>query len=291
MAASNSATVISATASALRAGVFSTGMPAAVAPGMSTLFGSPRVDATARRASSKTGPFDRITLHHNDIGAFSGDALRQLLGAVDAQRRLIELTYPRVVDDVDELLKLGEPRPAQRGRHQGAWSRRHGCQCWRTVAPVSREDVTIGIDVGTHGDQGGCGRRERPRARPGTHSASAAGAGPRSARARRRRGMAAGSVGCPGPAAPSPRMRNVKAVAVSSMVPSMTAVDSAGHALDTGAAVRRRAGPGARGPRATAYRRWVRPQNFCAGRPRKRPKRPGTGRRRPLPTTRWPESR
>ncbi|SGO67970.1 Uncharacterised protein [Mycobacterium tuberculosis] len=54
--ASNRATVISATASALRAGVCSTGMPAAVAPGMSTLLGSPRVAATTRNPRSNTGP-------------------------------------------------------------------------------------------------------------------------------------------------------------------------------------------------------------------------------------------
>ena len=56
MAASSSATAISATASALRAGVFSTGMPAAVAPPMSTLLGSPRVEAIARKPRSNTGP-------------------------------------------------------------------------------------------------------------------------------------------------------------------------------------------------------------------------------------------
>jgi hypothetical protein len=54
--AKSSAIAISATASALRPGVYSTGIPAAVAPAMSTLFGSPRVEATARNGRSYTGP-------------------------------------------------------------------------------------------------------------------------------------------------------------------------------------------------------------------------------------------
>ena len=46
--------VSSATASALRPGVRMTGTPAAVAALTSTLFGSPRVAATAKSGSSKT---------------------------------------------------------------------------------------------------------------------------------------------------------------------------------------------------------------------------------------------
>ena len=49
--------VTSATASALRPGARSTGIPRAVALGMSTFVGSPRHDPIARSGSSSTGPF------------------------------------------------------------------------------------------------------------------------------------------------------------------------------------------------------------------------------------------
>src|SRR5271155_2544011 len=34
-------------------------------------------------------------------------------------------------------------------------STRHDCQCWRTVTPVSREEVTMGIDIGPTAVKGG----------------------------------------------------------------------------------------------------------------------------------------
>ena len=57
LTAKSSPMVISATASALRPGARSTGIPRAVAPGMSTLVGSPRHDPIARSGRSRTGPF------------------------------------------------------------------------------------------------------------------------------------------------------------------------------------------------------------------------------------------
>jgi xylulokinase len=86
---------------------------------------------------------NRITLHHNDIGTLGGYPISKLPGGVDSQRRLV---YPRVVNHISESSQLVEPVAAQRGRHQSA---RHDCQCWRTVTPVSRKDVTIGIDIGS----------------------------------------------------------------------------------------------------------------------------------------------
>src|SRR5262245_45663609 len=58
-AASSRPTVSSATASALRPGARSTGIPAAVAAGTSTLVGSPRVAPMASSGRSRTGPAHR----------------------------------------------------------------------------------------------------------------------------------------------------------------------------------------------------------------------------------------
>ncbi len=86
---------------------------------------------------------DRIALHHNDIRALGRDPFGQLLGAVDAQRALVD---PGVVDHVGQPPQFFESFATQRGRHQ---STGHDCPCWRTVTPVSRKSVTIGIDIGT----------------------------------------------------------------------------------------------------------------------------------------------
>src|SRR5262245_2064810 len=59
VAARSRPTVSSATASALRPGARSTGIPAAVAPGTSTLVGSPRVAPMASSGRSRTGPAHR----------------------------------------------------------------------------------------------------------------------------------------------------------------------------------------------------------------------------------------
>ena len=121
-------------------------MPAAVAPATSTLLGSPRVEAMARKRQVEHRATDRITLDDKHIGALCRGPLGQLLGGVDPQRRLID---PRVVDHVGELAQLVETRTAQRSRHQGPKSG-HDCSCWRTVTPVSAKGpITIGIDIGT----------------------------------------------------------------------------------------------------------------------------------------------
>ena len=65
--ASSSASVISATASALRPGVCSTGIPRAVAPAMSTLVGSPRVEPITRRGRSSTGPLTKSASHTSTV--------------------------------------------------------------------------------------------------------------------------------------------------------------------------------------------------------------------------------
>ncbi|BCI91067.1 hypothetical protein NIIDMKKI_62730 [Mycobacterium kansasii] len=77
-----------------------------------------------------------------------------------------------------------------------------------------------------------------------------------------------------------------KAVAVSAMVPSLTAVDSDGRPVTPGLLYGDSRGR-VPGPPNSRCRRWVKPRNSCAGRPPKHPARPATGRRRRWPTTRW----
>ena len=127
-------------------GVCRTGIPAAVAPAMSTLFGITAGGRDRPQREVEHRSTHRIGLHHKDIGAFCAGAIGQLLGGVDPQRGLVD---PRVVDDIGQLAQLVETRPPQRGGHQGTRSRGHDCPCWRTVTRVSREEVTIGIDIGT----------------------------------------------------------------------------------------------------------------------------------------------
>ena len=104
-------------------------------------------------------------------------------------------------------------------------------QCWRTVTPVSREGVTIGIDVGSTAVKavaadadGRVTARVRiphqlrvPTPNRLEHDAD---------EAWRRGPLAALDRLAPGP--------NVRAVAVSAMVPSLTAVDSAGNPITPG---------------------------------------------------------
>ena len=221
----------------------------------------------------------RVAFHHNNIGGFGSDPVGQLLGAVDPQRGLND---PRVVHHVGQLPELGEPRSTQRGCHQGAWSRRHECQCWRTVTPVSREDVTIGIDVGSTAVKavaadadGHVTARVRiphqlrvPAPDRLEHDAD---------EAWRRGPLAAldqlGSVPTPG----------------GGRFGDGAVVDRRrlrGQAHHAGIAVRRRRGR-VRAPTTSRFRRWARPPSFCAGPPPKRPTRPDTGRHRRWPTTRW----
>jgi xylulokinase len=112
-------------------------------------------------------------------------------------------------------------------------SRRHDCQCWRTVAPVSREDVTIGIDVGTTAvkavvaDENG---RVTARVRiPHRLRVPAPDRLEHDADEAWRQGplTALDQLALPPKTKP-------KAVAVAAMVPSMTAVDSAGRPITPG---------------------------------------------------------
>ena len=112
------------------------------------------VDVVGITAGGRDGPqrqlehrsVHRIGLHHKDIGAFCAGAVGQLLGGVDPKRGFVD---PRVVDHIGQPAQLVETGSPQRGGHQGARSRAHSCPCWRTVTRVSREVVTIGIDIGT----------------------------------------------------------------------------------------------------------------------------------------------
>ena len=181
-------------------------------------------DGTQRQVEYR--PAHRITLHDKDIGVFCGRPLRELLGGVDPQRALLD---PRVVDDVGQLLQLVETRTAEGCRHEGAKSG-HDCSCWRTVALVSAKAVTIGIDIGTTAvkavaadEDGQVTARVRiphrlrvPAPNRLEHDADEAWRqGPLTALAELRRPDAA-------------------AVAVTAMVPSLTAVDDDGRPLTPG---------------------------------------------------------
>ena len=113
LTANSSATVISATASALRPGARSTGMPAAVAPATSTLVGSPRVEPMAHERQVEHRSLARVGLADEHGRADFLGPLGELLGVVQPQRVVVD---PRVDDDLAELLQRVEPRTAQRRR-------------------------------------------------------------------------------------------------------------------------------------------------------------------------------
>ena len=71
--------------------------------------------------------------------------LRQLFAVIDSQRALLD---PRVVDHVGQLVELVETWAAEWRRREHTKSG-HDCPCWRTVARVSAKGTTIGIDIGT----------------------------------------------------------------------------------------------------------------------------------------------
>ena len=257
VAAKSSAIAISATASALRPGVCSTGMPAAVAPATSTLLGSPRVDATARNGRSNTGPPTESPSTTRISASFGRSPFGELLGGVDPQRTLLD---PRVVDHVGQLVELVETRTAEGGRHERTKSG-HDCTCWRTVTRVSAKEVTIGIDIGTTAvkavaadEDGQVTARARiphqlrvPAPDRLEHDADEAWRqGPLTALAELGRPDAA-------------------AVAVTAMVPSLTAVDVPGPAADAGPAVRGQPRPVGHRPRHRASCP-VRRSSSCAGR-------------------------
>ncbi len=105
----------SATASALRPGARSTGMPRAVAAATSTLLGSPRHEPIGDEGEVEDGALHRVGLDDEHVRAFGLDALGELLRVVDAQWLLFD---PRVVDDVGEALERVEPFTAERRRDE-----------------------------------------------------------------------------------------------------------------------------------------------------------------------------
>lgn len=152
------------------------------------------------------------------------------------------------------------------------------------MTPVSRKDVTIGIDVGSTAVKaiaadadGNVAARVRiphalrvPAADRLEHDADEAW----------RRGPSAAL-------AELADRTDVAAVAVSAMVPSMTAVDATGTPITPGLLYgdgRGRTPAGTRSPCPRSARR----RSSCGGRPRRRPTPPATGPRRRWPTTRWP---
>ena len=231
---------------------------------MSTLFGiaAGRRDGPQRQVEHR--PADRIGLSTTSTSAFFGDgAFGQLLGGVDPQRRLVD---PRVVDHVGQLAQLVETRTAQRGRHQGTKSG-HDCSCWRTVTRVSAKEVTIGIDIGTTAvkavaadEDGQVVARTRiphqlrvPAPDRLEHDADA--------------GVATRPVGGAGPSSAGPTPR---AVAVTAMVPSLTAVDDVGRPLTPGLLYGDSRGRGSAGADTTLPHP-ARRSNSCAGRRERRP--------------------
>ena len=118
--------------------------PASVAAATSTLFGSPRQLHTATSGSSKSGTGAPVALDDGDGGALGLHPVGQLLGVVDAQRRLVE---PGVEGEVGQLAEEVESRAADRGRHQRLRSSCRTCvrrspwsasrQCRRVAPPAA----------------------------------------------------------------------------------------------------------------------------------------------------------
>ena len=121
--ANSNATVISATPSALRPGVFSTGMPCC----------GRRRDVHVRRVASRRAddpqrPLEHLALH--EVGLADQNRRTQLVdplgefGAIpDAHRRVVE---PRIELDVAHLSQLLEPRTTETRRDSAtgrSWAR------------------------------------------------------------------------------------------------------------------------------------------------------------------------
>src|SRR5437667_17609 len=109
--ANSSATASSATASALRPGARRTGMPWAVAPGMSTLLGSPRQEPIASRPRSAwRAPDGRVRFSGgpNKLGSTTrGDTMALHYSKDDEHIVLITLDRPEAKNSADmEHFKL-----------------------------------------------------------------------------------------------------------------------------------------------------------------------------------------
>ena len=116
-------------------------MPFSVAPGMSTLVGSPRHEPIASSGRSSTGPFTESLSTIEQVGALGLDALGELLGAVEAQRPVVD---PRIEHDVGaELAQRLEPVAPERRGHQVPSGGPSPRQSRTYVTPASGADATV----------------------------------------------------------------------------------------------------------------------------------------------------
>ena len=115
LTANISAIVSSATASALRPGARSTGIPALVAASMSTLLGSPRHEPISLQRQVEHRALHRVGLDDEDVGALFDEARRELLAVHQAQRHVLD---PRVVHDVGQRVERVPALAPERRGHQ-----------------------------------------------------------------------------------------------------------------------------------------------------------------------------
>ena len=114
-AANSSAIVSSATASALRPGARSTGIPALVAASMSTLLGSPRHEPMQLQRQVEHRALHRVGLDDEDVGALFDEPGRELLAVVEPERDVLD---PRVVHDVGQRVERVPALAPERRGHQ-----------------------------------------------------------------------------------------------------------------------------------------------------------------------------
>ena len=134
--ANSSAIVISATASALRPGARSTGIPALVAASTSTLLGSPRHEPISCSGRSNTGPFTESDSTMRMSAPSSHEPRRELLAVHEPQRDVLD---PRVVHDVGERVERVPALAAERRGHERLVSFGHASSSHVTDADVRFE--------------------------------------------------------------------------------------------------------------------------------------------------------
>src|SRR5579885_3395639 len=228
LSANSSATAISATASALRPGALMIGMPLAVAAARSTLLGSPRVEAIALSGRSNTGPLTRST---STMSTSARSSAARAASCSSFQMRSGVWSSHGSWTTSSRRRSFSSPGPRS-GEVTRARGRAGVTAPWcRNVTLVSYAcELTAGIDIGTtsvkaviadpHGRIVHAARVPHPVVIPSAvrfeHDADRAWRrGPRKA--------LAALIG-----------HRPAAVAVSAMVPSLTAVDRRGRPLTPG---------------------------------------------------------